>query len=70
MQSTNDHYEAALYWSAVSLLVCEGISIEHAARRLGLAADQLREILERRQERLAPLPYPPTRPISCATSGF
>jgi predicted HTH domain antitoxin len=67
MQSPDDHREAAIYWSAVSLLVCEGISIDRAARRLGVTPDRLRDIVKRRQEPLAPLPYPPTRPISCAS---
>ena len=41
--------EAAIYWSAVSLIVCEGLPIEKAAERLGVEADWLREILHRRQ---------------------
>jgi hypothetical protein len=68
MQSHDDHREAALYWSAVSLIVCERISVDDAASRLGLNPDRLREIIERRQEPEAPLPYPPTRPISSCMS--
>ena len=41
--------EAALYWSAVSLIVCEGLPIDKAAEQLGVAGSALREILHRRQ---------------------
>lgn len=41
--------EAALYWSAVSLIVCEGLSIEKAADRLGVDGEELTHILHRRQ---------------------
>jgi hypothetical protein len=41
--------EAALYWSAVSLIVCEGLSIDKAAERLGVEDEQLRGVLHRRQ---------------------
>lgn len=57
--------EAAIYWSAVSLIVCEGLSIVKAAERLGVEGERLRNILQRRQT-LRPFPsssYPPTRPI-------
>lgn len=47
------HTEAAIYWSAVSLIVCEGLSIGAAARRLGIENAQLRNILRRRRRRLA-----------------
>ncbi len=37
MQHQHDaRTEAALYWAAVSLIVCEGLSIEKAADRLGV----------------------------------
>ena len=50
MKSHPDHRtEAALYWSAVSLIVCEGLSIDKAAERLGVPEDQLRDILHQRQ---------------------
>ena len=41
--------EAAIYWTAVSLIVCEGLSIDKAAERLGVEGDRLRLILHRRQ---------------------
>lgn len=41
--------EAAIYWSAVSLIVCEGLSIDKAAERLGVDDERLRTILNRRQ---------------------
>jgi predicted HTH domain antitoxin len=41
--------EAAIYWSAVSLIVCEDLSIDKAAERLGVESDRLRHILRRRQ---------------------
>lgn len=42
------HTEAALYWSAVSLMVCEGLPLQEAANQLGVEGDWLRMILERR----------------------
>ncbi len=44
-----DRNEAAIYWTAVSLIVCEGLPIDKAAERLGIDGDLLREILHRRQ---------------------
>jgi hypothetical protein len=41
--------EAALYWAAVSLIVCEGLSIQKAADRLGVDGEELTLILHRRQ---------------------
>jgi hypothetical protein len=41
--------EAALYWTAVSLIVCEGLSIDKAAERLGVDDEHLRGVLHRRQ---------------------
>ncbi len=41
--------EAAIYWTAVSLIVCEGLPIDKAAERLGVECDSLRDILHRRQ---------------------
>jgi hypothetical protein len=50
MQSQHDsRTEAALYWAAVSLIVCEGLSIEKAADRLGVEGEELTHILHRRQ---------------------
>jgi transposase len=50
MQRQHDtRTEAALYWTAVSLIVCEGLSIEKAAERLGVGAEDLTDILHRRQ---------------------
>jgi hypothetical protein len=46
---TDARAEAALYWSAVSLIVCEGLSIDKAAERLGVEHERLRTILHRRQ---------------------
>ena len=74
MQRQQDNRtEAALYWTAVSLIVCEGLSIQKAAERLGVEAEELTDILHRRQS-LRPngLNNPPpslqigpmTRPIS------
>ena len=47
------HTEAAIYWSAVGLIVCEGLSIGAAAERLGIESARLRNILRRRRRRLA-----------------
>ncbi len=41
--------DSALYWSAVSLIVCEGLSIDKAAERLSVDEDHLRTIVHRRQ---------------------
>jgi hypothetical protein len=41
--------EAALYWSAVSLIVCEGLPIDKAAEQLGVGGGVLRQILHKRQ---------------------
>jgi DNA-directed RNA polymerase specialized sigma24 family protein len=46
------HTEAAIYWSAVSLIVCEGLSIAAAAERLGIEKRRLRNILRTRRRRL------------------
>jgi hypothetical protein len=55
--------EAALYWSAVSLIVCEGLSIDKAAERLGVPEDEVRGVLHHRQT-LHHFPnYSPPRPI-------
>ena len=46
------HYERtkrALYWTAVSLMVCEGLPAEQAARRMGVGPEELRDILHRRR---------------------
>jgi len=45
--------ESAIYWSAVSLIVCEGLSVGTAAERLGIENVRLRNILRRRRRRLA-----------------
>jgi hypothetical protein len=50
MNHQHDHRtEAAIYWSAVSLIVCEGLSIAKAAERLSVEGDELTDILHRRQ---------------------
>jgi predicted HTH domain antitoxin len=43
--------ESAIYWSAVSLIVCEGLSVGAAAERLGIENVRLRNILRRRRRR-------------------
>jgi hypothetical protein len=48
--------ESALYWTAISLIICEGMPIDKAAEKLGVDGEQLRELLERRQ---AHCPYGP-----------
>jgi len=66
MRSHDSRMEAALYWSAISLMVCEGLRVDQAAKRLGIADHWLREILQKRQTGAPwdePLtgrtPYPP-----------
>lgn len=49
MRNHDSRTEAALYWSAVSLIVCEGLPIDKAAEQLGVAGTELQEILHRRQ---------------------
>ena len=49
MRSHDYRMEAALYWSAISLIVCEGLPVDQAAERLGIADQWLREILYKRQ---------------------
>lgn len=66
MQRQHDtRTEAALYWAAVSLIVCEGLSIEKAADRLGVEGEELTHILHRRQS-LRPIlgEQPPSLPPS------
>jgi hypothetical protein len=41
--------EAALYWRAVSLIVCEGLPLKDAADRLQVDEQHLRSILEKRE---------------------
>ena len=43
-----DRSEAALYWTAVSLIICEGLPLRDAAERLGVDEQRLRSILEKR----------------------
>jgi hypothetical protein len=46
------HYERtkrALYWTAISLIVCEGLPLEQAARRMGVNDAMLKDILHRRR---------------------
>ncbi|NLG77854.1 MAG: hypothetical protein GX535_16595 [Xanthomonadaceae bacterium] len=45
----SDRNEAAIYWTAVSLIVCEGLPIGKAAERLGIDEELLRGILHKRQ---------------------
>jgi hypothetical protein len=44
--------ESSIYWSAVSLIICEGLSVGAAAGRLGIENVRLRNILRRRRRRL------------------
>jgi DNA-directed RNA polymerase specialized sigma24 family protein len=46
------HTESAIYWSAVSLIICEGLSVGAAAARLGIENGRLRNILRRRRRRI------------------
>jgi hypothetical protein len=48
-QQHDTRTEAALYWAAVSLIVCEGLSIDKAADRLSVDSVDLTGILHRRQ---------------------
>lgn len=48
MNKPDTHTEAALYWSAVSLMVCEGLPMEEAANQLGVEGEDLRLILAHR----------------------
>jgi DNA-directed RNA polymerase specialized sigma24 family protein len=57
------HTESALYWSAVSLIVCEGLSVGAAAQRLGIEKDRLRNILRRRRRRMPARSITPERPL-------
>jgi hypothetical protein len=62
--------EAVLYWSAVSLIVCEGLSIRKAADRLGVDGERLRHILRHRRS-LRPFgsaPEPSSAPSTSSTS--
>lgn len=52
MHDPETRTDVALYWSAVSLIVCEGLSIEKVARRLVLTIGELRGILQRRAQPL------------------
>ena len=60
------HYERskrALYWTAVSLIVCEGLPLEVAAQRMGVDGEQLSDILQRRRTvRLDQIEGEPERP--------
>jgi predicted DNA-binding protein (UPF0251 family) len=46
------HYERtkrALYWTAISLIVCEALPLEQAARRMGVDDEMLKDILHKRR---------------------
>lgn len=61
----NKRTEAALYWSAVSLIVCEGLPLDEAAGRLGVESQVLRELLSRRQsDPLNPTPVERLRALT------
>jgi DNA-directed RNA polymerase specialized sigma24 family protein len=57
------HTESALYWSAVSLIVCEGLSVGAAAKRLGIEDGRLRNILRRRRRHMPSGSLGPNRPV-------
>ena len=64
MKSIKDaRSEAALYWSAVSLIVCEGLSIDKAAERLGVPEEHVRDVLHHRQTLLHHSSHPRLRPV-------
>ena len=44
-----DPSEAALYWTAVSLIICEGLPLKDAAERLHIEEQRLRSIMEKRE---------------------
>jgi hypothetical protein len=54
--------EASIYWSAVSLIICEGLSVGAAAARLGIENGRLRNILRRRRRRVPSKVRGPVRP--------
>jgi hypothetical protein len=62
MQPAAARNEAAIYWTAVSLIVCEGLPIDKAAERLAIDCDELREILNRRQMLLHQTLTAPAKP--------
>jgi hypothetical protein len=67
MHSQNDvRSESALYWTAVSLIVCEGMPVEKAAEKLGVEGGHLLDLLERRQ---AQCPYVPDDPRLTSTQA-
>ena len=73
MRQHDTRTESALYWTAVSLIVCEGLSIEKAAERLGVDAEDLTDILHRRQSLRATAPdNPPGSPAigHCSNSIY
>lgn len=45
----HERTKRALYWTAVSLIVSEGLPLEQAARRMGVDDATLRDILHRRR---------------------
>jgi DNA-directed RNA polymerase specialized sigma24 family protein len=45
----SDRSEAALYWTAVSLIVCEGLPLKEAAERLQISEEELRSIMLKRE---------------------
>jgi DNA-directed RNA polymerase specialized sigma24 family protein len=54
--------ESSIYWSAVSLIICEGLSVGAAAERLGIENGRLRNILRRRRRRLPSKVRGPVQP--------
>ena len=45
----HERTKRALYWTAISLIVCEGLPHHEAARRMGVDEAQLRDILSRKR---------------------
>ena len=61
------HYERtkrALYWTAISLIVCENLPLDQAARRMGIRKEELKDILHRRRTVHLDRDEPPSRPSS------
>jgi hypothetical protein len=67
MQKNDNRTEAALYWSAVSLIVCEGLPIDKAAEQLGVEGADLRDILYKRQALRPNQSFGPLGPQQSAT---
>jgi hypothetical protein len=56
--------QQALYWTAISLIVCEGLPLEQAARRMGVRQEELNDILHRRRTVHLDRDEPPSQPAA------